>query len=65
VYVDFGAQKSSQPQANDPSAGGSDNSLLGIIGAVLLLGGIGLAVYAWRVYGRRPKYMPPRPPSPQ
>jgi hypothetical protein len=66
VYVDFGAQKSSQPQANDPAAGSSDNSLLGIIGAVLLLGGLGLAGYAWRVYGRRPKYMPPKsPPLPK
>jgi len=63
VYVDFGAQKSSQP-VNEPSnGGGEDNSLLGIIGGSLLLVGVGLAFYAWRVYGRRPKYMPPKQPT--
>lgn len=65
VYVDFGAQKSSQPPANNSSSAGSDNWLLGIIGAVLLLTGGGLAFYAWRIYGRRPGYMAPRPPMPK
>jgi len=63
VYVDFGAQKSSQsPAGGSDSGAGDDNSLLGIIGTILLLAGGGLAFYAWRVYGRRPKYMPPKPP---
>jgi hypothetical protein len=63
VYVDFGAQKSSQPAATGPdSNANNNNSVLGIIGGVLLLAGAGLAFYAWRAYGRRPKYMPPRPP---
>ncbi len=65
VYVDFGAQKSSQaPVKNNPSSGGEDNTLIGIIGGGLLIAGFGLAFYAWRMYGRRPKYMssnnPPR-----
>jgi len=55
VYVDFGAQKSSQSLAGDsPANAGEDNILLGIIGGVLLLAGGGLAIYAWRMYGRRP-----------
>jgi hypothetical protein len=58
VYVAFGAQKSSQAPApaagNSPASGGEDNLRLGIVGGVLLLAGIGLAVYAWRSYGRRP-----------
>lgn len=61
VHVAFGAQKSSQPVATgqDPNAG-NNNSVLGIVGGFLLLAGAGLAFYAWRVYGRRPKYMPPK-----
>lgn len=56
VYVDFGAQKSSQAPASGSGAatGGEDNVLLGIVGGVLLLAGAGLAIYAWRMYGRRP-----------
>jgi hypothetical protein len=47
TYLDFGAQVSSIA-VDDPSApGGSSRSLLlGIAGGLLLLGGIGLAVYA-------------------
>lgn len=47
TYLDFGAQVSSIA-VDDPSApGGSNRSLLlGIAGGLLLLGGIGLAVYA-------------------
>jgi hypothetical protein len=66
VYVDFGAQKLSQAPTDNPSGGGGSDSLLGIIGGILLLSGVGLALYAWRVYGRRPKYMPPKaPPMPK
>jgi hypothetical protein len=55
VYVDFGAQKSVETQpvdtANQP---GSGNNWLGIAGVALLLAGVGLGIYAWLVYGRRP-----------
>jgi hypothetical protein len=58
VYVNFGAQKSSQApvQGNTTSSGGDDNTLVGIIGGVLLLLAGGIAFYAWRA-GRKPKYM--------
>ena len=47
TYIDFGAQVSSAA-ADDPSSqGGSNRSLiLGVAGGLLLLGGIGLGVYA-------------------
>ncbi len=46
TYIDFGAQISSAA-VNDPSSpGGGRTLLLGIAGGVLLLGGIGLGVYA-------------------
>jgi len=57
VYVDFGAQKSSQASTagNGSGNGGDDNNmLLGIVGGVLLLVGGGLGIYAWRMYGRKP-----------
>ncbi len=56
VYVDFGAQKSSLVTAggNNAANTGEDNTLLGIVGGILLLAGGGLALYAWRMYGRRP-----------
>ncbi|MGC1376196.1 MAG: LysM peptidoglycan-binding domain-containing protein [Anaerolineales bacterium] len=56
VYVDFGAQKSSQASTagNGSANGGDDNMLLGIVGGVLLLVGGGLGIYAWRMYGRKP-----------
>lgn len=59
VYVDFGAQWASLSPVTDPGTGKDegDSSLLGIIGGILLLAGIGLAVYAWLAYGRKPKYM--------
>ena len=56
VYVDFGAQKSSQAPAaagNSPAGSGEDNLLLGIAGGALLLAA-GVAFYAWRVSGRKP-----------
>ena len=46
-YVNFGAQEqvatSNVPQPKGPSP------VMGILGAALLLGGVGLGVYAWRV----------------
>lgn len=54
-HVDFGAQKSdnSIPEAGDTTEEGG-NSLLGILGALLLLIGLGLGVYSWRVFVRKP-----------
>ena len=58
VFIDFGAQLSNEAPAPEdpaaPAAGGEDNTLLGIVGGALLLTGAGLAIYTWRVYGRRP-----------
>ena len=47
--VDFGAQSKTVP-ANDPAAEQTDgrSSVLGIFGALLLLGGMGLGYYAYR-----------------
>jgi hypothetical protein len=49
-YVDFGAQPKTNP--NGPSQGSAHSPLLGIFGAIFLLGGIGLGIYAWRVMRR-------------
>jgi len=46
-YVDFGAQPKTNPSGS--GQGSAHSPLLGILGAVLLLGGVGLGVYAWRV----------------
>jgi hypothetical protein len=43
-YVDFGAQLSSAAVTPPPSQGGR-SPLLGILGGVLVLAGIGLAIY--------------------
>jgi len=45
--VDFGAQVKAASTENSGSKGPSP--LLGVVGALLLLGGIGLGVYAWRM----------------
>jgi hypothetical protein len=49
--VDFGAQLKAATQANNPSK--PPSPLLGILGAALLLGGIGLGVYAWRIMRKK------------
>lgn len=51
AYVDFGVQ--SKDVVADPNAGGTPEKnttfpLLGVLGALLLLGGAGLGYYAWR-----------------
>jgi hypothetical protein len=49
AFVAFGIQ--SQQEVLDPTTpreGGGQNTILGIIGGLLLLGGIGLGYYAWR-----------------
>lgn len=45
-YVNFGAQVKSEASPTTNSKGPSP--LLGILGATLLMGGVGLGVYAWR-----------------
>jgi hypothetical protein len=52
AFVAFGIQ--SQQEVLDPTtseegdSGGGQNTILGIVGGLLLLGGIGLGYYAWR-----------------
>lgn len=56
TYLDFGAQVSSAVEEESAVAGGTNRSLLlGVAGGVLLLGGIGLAVYATMIGRTRPR----------
>lgn len=51
TYVNFGAQENSQKQAEDPSIPakpGTRSPLLGIVGALFLLAGAGVAFFAMR-----------------
>jgi hypothetical protein len=56
IYVDFGAQVAGKAKPQDPTAEPGSNNLLGIAGGALVLVGIGLGLYAWLVYGRKPKF---------
>jgi hypothetical protein len=47
TFVSFGAQSSSQE--SQTGGGGTKSPLLGIFGAILLLGGVGLGIYAFRL----------------
>ena len=50
TYLDFGAQLSSQAMAEAPTPQGSGVSpVLGILGLAMLVGGVGVAVYAARL----------------
>lgn len=56
IYVDFGAQIAGQAKPQDPANSPGTTNLLGIAGGILVLTAIGLGLYAWLVYGRRPNY---------
>lgn len=56
IYVDFGAQRGGQAKPQDPTSEPGSNNLLGIAGGGLVVVALGLGIYAWLVYGRRPKY---------
>lgn len=50
TYVDFGAQEQTVSEEDD----GKDTSpLLGVVGAIFLLGGLGMGVYVWRVMRKK------------
>ncbi len=49
-YVGFGAQLRNQDEVAPQEQGGSP--ILGIVGVILLLIGIGIALYAWRTFKR-------------
>ena len=56
IFVDFGAQKSGAAKPQEPANQPSSNNWLGIAGGILVLLGVGLGIYAWQVYGRKPSY---------
>jgi len=56
IYVDFGAQQGGQAKPQDPVNEPGSNNLLGIAGAGLVIIGIGLGIYAWMAFGRKPGF---------
>jgi hypothetical protein len=57
LFVDFGAQKGgAAAKPEEPVSQTGSSNWLGIAGAILLVAGVGLGLYAWLVYGRRPSY---------
>jgi len=53
AFVDFGAQSQAAAATTASNQDGSQSPLLGIVGALMLLGGVGLGWYAWRM--RQPR----------
>jgi hypothetical protein len=51
IYVDFGAQI--KTTADAPVAGKGPSPILGVVGVALLLGGVGLAAYTWRLLRKK------------
>ena len=63
IYVDFGAQLAGAAKPSGTTNPAASSNLLGVAGGVLILIALGLGVYAWLVYGRKPKtglYKPPK-----
>ncbi|PWH14799.1 MAG: hypothetical protein DDG60_07140 [Anaerolineae bacterium] len=57
VEIIFGAQQAIAELPTEPEQGSNGpGSLLGILGVGFLLAGLGLGVFAWRFYGRKPTY---------
>ncbi len=50
-YIDYGAQAKTLSNADNPR--NKPSPLLGIVGAVFLLGGIGMGVYVWRLLRKK------------
>ena len=63
IFVDFGAQQGGQAKPQDPASEPGTNNLLGIAGGVLVTGALGLGLYAWLAYGRKPKLGMNKPPN--
>lgn len=63
IYVDFGAQQGGQAKPQDPANEPGSNNLLGIAGVILVLAAIGMGMYSWLVYGRRPSHDLRKPPN--
>jgi LysM repeat protein len=62
IYVDFGAQVGGQAKPQDATNETGSNNWLGLAGGILVLAGIGLGIYAWMIYGRKPNYEMRKPP---
>ncbi len=57
VEIIFGAQQAIvELSAESGETSGGPGNLLGILGIGFLLAGLGLGIYAWRFYGRKPMY---------
>lgn len=63
IYVDFGAQQGGEARPQDPTSEPGTSNLLGIAGIVLVVAAVGLALYAWMAYGRKPNYELRKPPN--
>ncbi len=56
VEIIFGAQQATGDLIAETDDAGGASNLLGVLGIGFLLTGLGLGVYAWRFYGRKPMH---------
>lgn len=57
VEIIFGAQQAVAELLAEPGTEeGGPGNMLGILGIGFLLAGLGLGIFAWRFYGRKPRY---------